>query len=114
MKNESALETKVRETLDSLEGIQRVGPQPYFYTRLMARLQRDEKSIWASAGTFLARPINVIAGICFILLVNGFVLFRQDKPVTKASQVTNTNELVTDNAYILASSSSFDYENFDQ
>jgi hypothetical protein len=107
---------RVEETLNSLDGIRRAEPQPYFYTRLIARLQRNDKTLWESLGSFIARPAIAVASLCIILAFNAFMLLRQDSsvPVTvKPNDITNTT-LMTDNEYILASSSSFDYENFDQ
>jgi hypothetical protein len=108
---------KVEEALNSLDGIQKAEPQPYFYTRLTGRLQRNEKTLWERMGSFLAKPTMAIACLCFILVFNAFILFRQDgndlkNPQSIAGQTTE--QITTDNEYILASSSSFDYENIYQ
>ena len=114
MKQED-LNKKIDKTLDSLEGIQRAEPQPYFYTRLTGRLQRNEKTFWETTGAFLAKPAVAVASLCFIIVLNGFILFRQDSEIltSKTQLPTTASETVmsTDNEYILASSSSFDYEN---
>lgn len=115
MKNKADIDQKVREALESLDGIQRAEPAPYFYTRLIARLQRDQPTIWETMGAFLARPAVAIASLFLILLLNGFLLFRQDETAASSTPMVNSTEnIVTDNEYILASSSSFDYENLDQ
>ena len=116
MKIRPDIERKVQETLESLDGIQRAEPRPYFYTRVMARLQKDEKTIWETMGSFLARPAVAVAGLCFILIFNAVLLFRQDVNTSNAnSPVISSSEVMsTDNEYILASSSSFEYENLDQ
>ena len=67
-------------------------------------------------GSLLAKPAVALACLCFILAFNAFILFKQN---TETNNVTPTPEmsketLVTDNEYILASNSSFDYENLDQ
>jgi len=107
------IEQKVQEALDSLDGIQRAEPQPYFYTRLIARLQKDEKTVWETMGSFLARPAVAVAGLFLILILNVTILLREDTGAGNLSG--NGVELgMADNEYILASSSSFDYENLDQ
>ena len=107
---------RVEEALNSLDGIQKAEPQPYFFTRLTGRLQRNEKTPWELMGSFLARPVVVIASLCFILVFNSFILFRQDSGVRNTPSIAGqqTEQVITDNEYILASSSSFDYENFYQ
>lgn len=103
---------KIEETLNSLDGIRRAEPRPFFYTRLMGRLQRNEKTIWETMGSFMAKPVVVIAGLCFILVFNAFMLLRQDAANAIQTQASN-EQLATDNEYLLATNSSFDFENLD-
>lgn len=116
MQNKPDIDKKVQELLSSLDGIKRAEPKPFFYTRLIGRLQQEKRTIWESIGSFLARPVVAVASLCFILVLNGFILFRQDEDTNLATQFTSSNEVgaATENEYILASSSSFDYENLDQ
>lgn len=107
------IEEKINETLESLDGIQRAEPRPYFYARLMARMQRDDKTIWEAMGSFIARPAVVAAGLCFIIVLNGFILVRQNKGTMTSTSVAESEQLTTDNDYVIASSSSFEYENLD-
>jgi hypothetical protein len=104
---------KVDKTLESLDGIKRAEPQPFFYTRLTGRLQREEKSWWETTGSFLAKPVMVAICLGFILVFNAFILFRQNAggDVSFAGPQADAQQ---DNEYIVASSSSFDYENLDQ
>lgn len=108
------LEQKIQQTLDSLEGIKRAEPRPFFYTRVLGRLQAEDKTIWESMVSFLSRPVVAVAGICVILILNGFILFQQDQENGMVTPVVTSNDIVTDNEYVLASSSSYDYENMDQ
>jgi hypothetical protein len=109
---------KADNALESLEGIQRAEPKPFFYTRLIGRMQRDEKTLWETTGSFLSKPVVVIASLCMILAFNAFILLRQDKVSDTISSITpgqqTESPVITDNEYILASSSSFEYENLDQ
>lgn len=105
-------EKKIEDALNSLDGIQRAEPQPFFYTRVIGRLQREERTVWETMGSFISRPVVVIAGLCLILVMNGFILMNQDNTATNPSQAA-TEQINTDNDYILASSSSFDYANID-
>ena len=78
MNKQSDIGKKADKALESLDGIQRAEPQPFFYTRLIGRLQRDEKTWWETTGSFLARPVTVAICLGFILVFNAFILFRQD------------------------------------
>ncbi|MBL7708785.1 MAG: hypothetical protein JNJ86_06910 [Chitinophagaceae bacterium] len=115
MKMRPDIDRKVQETLESLDGIQRAEPQPFFYTRLTGRLQHNEKTVWETMGSFISRPVVVIAGLFVILLVNAFMVLRQDTTTSNLGFVADqTEQLVTDNEYVLATNSSFDYENIDR
>jgi hypothetical protein len=108
MKQKNDIEKRVEETLDSLDGIQRAEPQPWLFFRVKSRLMQEEKTAWGTVGSFLARPAIAIAGLCFILMLNGFLVFNQEK---KSSTIlTSQNEQPLDSESLVASSSSFDYE----
>ena len=115
MNKHSDINKRVDEALNSLDGLHRAEPQPFFYTRLIGRLQRDVKTPWEAIGSFLARPVVVVSGLCVILVFNALLLFKQtpEKAISSIPTAPDS-QLITDNEYILASSSSFDYENLDQ
>lgn len=115
MKPRSEADRKIEQILDSLDGIGKAEPRPYFFTRVMARLEREQKTVWERAGAFISRPAVVVGSLVLVLVLNVFVLFRQDDQLSGANgtAVNLSGQLVTDNEYIIASSSSFDYENFD-
>ena len=113
MKTQSHIE-KVNEILESLDGIKRAEPRPYFYTRLTARLQQKEKTLWETIGYYLSKPVLVAICLSFVLVFNAFILFRQDADTESASSAPQAEQLMSDNEYVLASSSSFEYENLDQ
>ena len=102
MMKKNDIQQRVEDTLESLEGIQRVSPAPFFYTRLKSRLEQAEKSIWESISSFIARPSIVFATICMILLLNITVLFK--KRPTEISSSSDQNEQTLNNAYDVASS----------
>ena len=112
MKQKNDMEKRVEQALNSLDGIHRAEPQPWLFSRVKARLMKQEKTAWGTMSSFLARPAIVIAGLCFILMLNGFLLFNQDKK-SSSTIFSNQNE-VLDSESLTASSSSFDYENLVQ
>ncbi|HLG41242.1 MAG TPA: hypothetical protein VI461_16295 [Chitinophagaceae bacterium] len=114
MNKQPDLNKKVDEALNSLDGIQRAEPQPFFYTRLTGRMQGNEKTFWETVSSFLSKPVIATASLCVILAFNAFFLFKQNNETNITPTEISKETLATDNEYILASNSSFDYENFDQ
>lgn len=110
MKPGNDINQKIEGALNSLNGVQRAEPQPWLYARIMKRLSREEdRSVWGSISSFLARPSVAIAGLCLILVLNGVLLFREEME----ADIILTEQAV-DSESLMASSSSFDYENLVQ
>jgi hypothetical protein len=113
MEQKRTIDGKIEKALESLDGMQRATPQPWLYARVKARLQREERTVWESIGSFLSKPAVAMAGLGMILILNIFVLFKQGN-FQDAASVANQSVQVTDSESIIASNSSFDYENLVQ
>lgn len=75
MSEYSHMNQAVEAALNSLEGMTKASPEPYFQTRLMARMERAQRGAWAIAFDLLSRP-SVAMGFAFsLLLINGYILF---------------------------------------
>jgi len=113
MKQQSDLEKRLEQTLSSLDGVQRATPQPWLFSRVKARLSRsEEKTVWEAVGTFLSKPSVAIAGLILIMALNGVLVFNQE---SSPSVVTSQSDLMPgDSESLIASSSSFDFENLVQ
>lgn len=105
------MEQKLEKALESLDGIQRATPQPYFYTRLKARLTREEKE-WGGITGFISRPVYALAMICVVLLINTWAVVRDNSDPTTAQ--ANALQMVTDqqlpDEYNVAVNTFYDYE----
>jgi hypothetical protein len=116
MKQNRDIEKRVEETLNSLDGIQRATPQPWLFSRVKAKLlqeQEEERTLWGSVSSFLSKPAVAIAGLFLILFLNGIFLYNQQQNISPS--ITEANELQpSDSESLIASSSSFDYENLVQ
>jgi hypothetical protein len=66
---------EVESTLNSLDGLQPVGTDPFFYTRLIARMEATPPNFWARAAYFLAQPAVSLSILFFFLVLNGFLIF---------------------------------------
>jgi hypothetical protein len=113
MKQQSDLEKRLEQALSSLDGLQRATPQPWLFSRVKGKLLKsEEKTKWEAIGTFLSKPAVAIAGLILIMALNGVLVFNQE---SDPSVVTSQTELVpTDSESLIASSSSFDFENLVQ
>jgi hypothetical protein len=76
MKGKNQIHEEVDKTLDSLEGIQRAEANPFLFTRIKARLEGDEQSIWSKAIGFMGKPATAIAAILLVVLINASIIFR--------------------------------------
>jgi len=85
MKLKKQIELDVDQTLASLDAVSRVVPEPYFFTRVMARLNKGEKGFWGSALVFLSRPVIAFATIIIAICANAFIYFQSSNDSSKSS-----------------------------
>jgi len=64
----------VDEHLQSLQGMQEVGTDDFFYTRLKARMDKAQQG-WS----FPLKPAWVVGSLVLLLAVNGFMLSQKFK-----------------------------------
>jgi hypothetical protein len=98
---------RVEETLNSLDGLQKASPGPFFYTRVMARMETEQQNLWESVTAFLTRPYVIATVISFILLLNATAIFRSDISESLSGQT----DLSLVDEYQIASTSFYDYTN---
>jgi|SRR5688572_13337702 hypothetical protein len=101
---------KVEQTLESLDGIQRAEASPYFFTRLKARLSKEDKE-WGGIAGVISRPVYALAMICVILMVNVWIAMdnEQDDPSIQASDIQASIDQMPDE-YNVAVTSLYNYE----
>lgn len=78
METPADINRQVEEALNSLDGIRRAEPKPFFFNRVWARLQREERSIWESLAGLLSRPAVAFTSMAFLILVNVFVVVSRN------------------------------------
>ena len=69
------------EYLESVNGMQEAETDPFFYTRLSARMQKQED--WV----FPLRPAWIVTGLALLLVLNGFMALNRFK---NSELTTNT------------------------
>lgn len=65
------------EIINSLDGIQRAEPAPFLYTRVHARLIRNENSMVFTIFRYITKPSFVMALVMLIILINGYIMFNR-------------------------------------
>ena|SRR6266487_4415432 len=70
------IEQEVNKTLDSLEGLKKAEVNPWLFTRIKARLEGDEKTLWSKAISFISKPAIAIAAILLVVVINASVIFK--------------------------------------
>jgi hypothetical protein len=77
MANQNFSEQELENILNSLDGIQKASPQPFLYTRLVARMQKVDDNAWSRALQFVSKPAFALGMALFFLLINGYILLNQ-------------------------------------
>ena len=86
MKKISDREAKVEQALNSLNGISSAEPQPYFYTRLHARMEHELLTPRKVLG-WQFKPIYAILMVACLLIINFFSIF-----ILQKTQVSNAEQ----------------------
>lgn len=102
------LKKKIDEAMQSLDGIEKASPHPFFFTRLEARMQR-QKSNWEIISSFVTRPAIVFASICLIIVINAAVILSSSSFDTSSSQ--QNNEISAADEYNSVTAPMYEYVN---
>lgn len=100
----------IDKILNSLEGIERAEPRPFFFTRLEARMQK-ENNVWSTITGFLARPAMAFSVIVIVLIINAVALlgsFNSQQTVADTEML----ELPSIDEYSQISGNIANFENF--
>lgn len=82
--------TKHIETvLNSLDGIEKAEPQPFFYTRLLARMEQVNASPWNKWMVILSKPAVAVGILSFFIVLNGIMMFSQGVQEDDNASVAN-------------------------
>jgi hypothetical protein len=112
MKQRKDIERKIDEAMNSLDSVKRAAPQSFFYTRLMARINKSEHSWSGVAAGFISRPVFALATIFVILFVNGWILYKNNSDIitsdNNAQTIINTD--LPDEYNLAVSTTIYNYE----
>jgi len=85
-KNE--MEKKIETALNSLDHVHRVGPGPFFYTRVHAQLNKKERTAWEKISAIIAQPAVAFTVICLVISINTLVIFQKETTPSFTEQST--------------------------
>ncbi|MBO9572907.1 MAG: hypothetical protein J7497_11995 [Chitinophagaceae bacterium] len=99
--NRSMIQKKVEEAMNSLDGIRPSAPEPFFYTRVEARIMNRERSVWESLTRTVTRPAFAFLSVLLVVLLNSFVIisFVSKSDVPEHSEVAIADEYSTTNSF---------------
>jgi len=109
MNKQEQINKLVEEALTSFDDAKRAAAKPYLFTRIQARMNKEEESVWEKAGWLITRPAVAFTGICLVVLINAAVIFYSKATI----QVTNTEVAVqnTTDEFSYTVSGIYDIEN---
>ena len=105
MDNKPDIKMNTEDILNSLEGIHRAEPRPFFYTRLMTNLHTAVAG-WDKLVAVISRPAFAIATVVLFFLINIVILYSSSSRATSSSQ--NESSLAIENDYELSVPSLYD------
>lgn len=70
------IEKEIEAALHSLDDLAPAEPAPFFYTRLSARMLREQKSVWGRLSRTITRPAIAGVSVALILVINVFAIFH--------------------------------------
>ncbi len=99
--------SRIENTLNSLGKLQRAEPKPFFYTRLVAKLNTVPQNTWEKYSAFITRPSIAFSGIMLIVIMNIMAAWLN----FKTSTVTDQSETSVVDEYSQMASNFYDLEN---
>jgi hypothetical protein len=92
----SDIQKKIDEVLASVDGIGPATPNPFFYTRLEARILRNRYNYWEKVSRAVSRPVVAVAALALVLVLNAAVVVQGVNAVDNVpdlSEMASTEDL---------------------
>ena len=108
MKEKKDIESRIEETLNSLEGIRRAEANPFLYTRIQARLDRS-RGVFEKIALIAGKPVFAVLLLLIVVGSNLVVMWKGSADASAVKQ-EQTQFAVADE-YHLDVPALYDYEN---
>lgn len=115
MTQKEKIQQEIEKTLESLNGIQRAEANPYLFTRITARMNRNSGA-WDRTFSFVSRPLVALAVLALVMAMNGWSFFGTTPTLTPGQGTYAVDETTSlpdfESEYkLITSTDSYDYEN---
>jgi hypothetical protein len=102
---------EIENIINSLEGVQKASPGDFFFTRVQARLQKEEISLWSRIAYFITKPTVVLATLCLICVLNAAALFYQQESSFTTGMADQIEQITADDYNTTLAANSYYDEN---
>ena len=82
------IQKRIDEAMDSILNIGQASPQPFFYTRLMARIKRRESNGWEKISGLIGRPAVAFVTLSTVLMLNIYVALSERSASVNGSEIS--------------------------
>lgn len=107
MMKQNSKNDKIDQVLNSLDGLERSTPRPFFYGRVETRLREMHTTLWEKFSSLIAKPRIAYSGVFIILIINLFAIFSN----TAGFHFSDQAEVNSSEEYSMVSNSFYDVEN---
>jgi hypothetical protein len=83
---------KIEEILGSLDASQRASAPDYFYTRLKARMEKEQGK--EARNSWILRPAYAFAALVLLLAVNAIIILQREEKVDNSTADNETVQSV--------------------
>ena len=99
----------VHETMNSLDEVERAAPAPFLLTRINARMNLQQVSVWERISLFITRPGIAMAAIALVIIIN-LLIYSFSNSTADFNNIQNM-QAYSDEYSINNSPALFDLEN---
>ena len=116
MTQKEKIQQEIERTLQSLDHVKRAEANPFLYTRIRARIQKQQSSLWERTFSFMSRPMVALAIVFLVMVINGwsFMNTSTSNPIISVSdpnpELSGLPEFESEYKSI-TTTESYDYEN---
>lgn len=105
-------EQEVEQTLNSLDGLRRATPKPFFHTRLEARLAAEREASSGILAWFLQPKVQWAMLICLLLLNTGVLLGLGNQVGSTSNERSDWLSVMAEEYAFETNSSLYDIQEF--
>ena len=99
MTSKEKIQQEIEQTMQCLDGAKRAEANPFLFTRIQARMNKDSNRWEERTFSFISRPIIAVAIVLVVMAVNGWALWDgngSNEVLTAGNGNTNVPELASE------------------